>query len=650
MTNLERPFIAPQHILPEITLRAILLSIILAAILAAANTYLALKIGILTSASIPAAVISMGVLRFFKNSNILENNQVQTAASAGEAVAGGIVYTIPALVIINYWSGFSYLENFLIALTGGLLGVLFSIPIRRVLMQESSLKFPEGRAIAELLKVGSHKKFGLREMVWGSGVGGLLELLQSGFKIIAEGTQVFFAKGSSLFGFGVGFSATMLGAGYLIGFTVGISFLIGAIINWVVCLPVLSTFYGLPVEQGNVFNTVMNFAHTKLRYVGIGAMLLAGVYTLLSLAKPFAISLRNTLQLRVIKTQLRTEQDLPLSFIIVGLILLAFALYGLFNHLLPITQLGFATFNVPFIICCILYVLVIGFIFSAICGYFSGMVGVSASPGSAIIIAGMLMVALTLRMLLGEAIMPAKLQSAAAITIILGGIVTGAACIANDNIQDLKVGHLVGSTPRKQQIMLMIGVVVAAAVIPLVMQLLYSVYGIAGSVPRAGMDPALTLPAPPAALMAAVTQAVFNHDLPWEMMGLGMFITALLIGLNHCLKRRGFTISILGVAIGMYLPLTTSMPLFFGGLMAYLVNRKAKQLAPEVKQRGNLLACGLVAGSALMDVLLAIPMALLPNPEILNLMPANLKPLSIIMGVLVILGLTSWFKRLANRG
>jgi putative OPT family oligopeptide transporter len=636
--------------LPEITLRALLLSIILAAILAAANTYLALKIGILTSASIPAAVISMGVLRFFKNSNILENNQVQTAASAGEAVAGGIVYTIPALVIINYWSGFSYLENFLIAITGGLLGVLFSVPIRRVLMQEPTLKFPEGRAIAELLKAGSHKGFGLKEMLWGGGVGGLLELLQSGFKIVAEGAQYFFAKGSTLFGFGIGFSATMLGAGYLVGFTVGISFLVGAIINWVICLPALSTFYAVTVEHNQVTNTVMNFAHIKLRYVGIGAMLLAGVYTLLSLAKPFAVSLRHSLQLKVIKSQIRTEQDLPMSFIIIGLILLSLALYGLFDYLLPITQLGFAAFTVPFIGCCILYVLVIGFIFSAICGYFSGMVGVSASPGSAIIIAGMLMVALTLRMLLGDVAVSAKLQSAAAITIILGGIVTGAACIANDNIQDLKVGHLVGSTPRKQQLMLMLGVVVAAAVIPLVMQLLYKVYGIAGNVPRAGMDPSATLPAPPAALMAAVTQAVFNHDLPWEMMGLGMLIVALLIGINHFLQKHGFNLSILGVAIGMYLPLTTSVPLFFGGLIAYLVNKKTKQQSPEARQRGNLLACGLVAGSALMDVLLAIPMALLPNPDVLNLMPANLKPVSIIMAILLLLGLASWFKRLANRG
>lgn len=634
---------------PEITLRAILLSIVLAAILAAANTYLALKIGILTSASIPAAIISMGILRFFKSSNILENNQVQTAASAGEAVAGGIVYTIPALVILNYWSGFGYVENFLIAIIGGLLGVLFSIPIRRVLMNEPSLRFPEGRAIAELLKAGTNNSFGLKEMLMGSSLGGIIELLQSGLKIIADGSQAFFAKGSTLFGFGVGFSATMIGAGYLIGFGVGFSFLLGAILNWAICLPALSTIYGVVVEPNNITATVMNFAHAKLRYVGIGAMLLAGIYTLLTLVKPFAVSLKNSFKLKLsAKTeQLRTEQDLPLGFILLGLVILSLALYGLLQQLLPIAQLGLAAFSLPLLLACVAYILVIGFIFSTICGYFSGMVGVSASPGSSIIIAGMLLVAFALRYLIGDEAIPLKLQSAAAITIIVGGIVTGAACIANDNVQDLKVGHLVGSTPWKQQVMLMLGVIVAAAVIPLVMQLLYKVYGIAGSMPKAGMDPAASLPAPPAALMAAVTQAVFNHNLPWEMVGVGMGIIGLIIMVNHFLKQRGFTISILGVAIGMYLPLTTSLPLFFGGMIAYFISKK--QTSEQAKQRGNLLACGLVAGAALMDVLLAIPMAILPNLEMLAIMPSKLSPVATILGVVIVIGLGRWFYKISSR-
>ncbi len=311
--------------LPEITLRAVLLAIMLAAVLAAANTYLALKIGILTSASIPAAVIAMGVLRWCKNSNVLENNQVQTAASAGEAVAGGIVYTIPAMIIIHYWQQFSYWENFLIALLGGSLGVFFSIPLRRVLMQEPTLRFPEGRAIAELLQTGREKASGIKEMLWGSGIGALLELLQSGLKIIASGMQLFFVKANCLFGLGIGFSATMLGAGYLIGFRVGLSFLLGAIINWLICLPLLSRLYPVAATSQNVAEMAINIAHAKLRYVGIGAMLLAGIYTLLSLAKPFYHSLRYSLSRKVATTSLTTDRDLPSSIIILGIVGLALA-------------------------------------------------------------------------------------------------------------------------------------------------------------------------------------------------------------------------------------------------------------------------------------------------------------------------------------
>ncbi len=275
------------------------------------------------------------------------------------------------------------------------------------------------------------------------------------------------------------------------------------------------------------------------------------------------------------------------------------------------------------------------------------MVGVSASPGSAIIIAGMLLVALALRWLLAQQdamVQASQLQHAAAVTIILGSLVTGAACIANDNVQDLKVGHILGATPWKQQVMLLLGVLVASAVTPLVMQLLYKVYGIAGNVPNSNMDISASLPAPPAALMAAVTQAVFNHDLPWNMLGLGMMVTLFVIASDYLLSKRGLGLSVLAVAIGMYLPLTTSTPLFLGGLMAY-ISRKGR----GDKQRGSLLACGLVAGSALMDVVLAIPLVVLANPHVLNIMPSSLSFIANALGVLVVLALGFWFYRLAQR-
>ena len=282
-----QPLIRPEENVFELTLRSILLAIILTIILAISNTYLALKLGILTSASIPAAIISMGILRFFKQSTILENNAVQTAASAGEAVAGGIVYTIPALVIIQYWHHFDYLTNFFIAFSGGTLGVLFSIPLRRILVNDKALKFPEGRAIAQVLQ-SSSEKIGIRDIVYGGIIGATLELFQVGFKLIANSWTYWLPIKRSIFGLGAGFSATMIGAGYLIGFDMATSIFLGAIISWLIALPLASHFLPQVLIQPSVAETASFLWNNQLRYLGIGAMLFAGVWTFIKLIKPLA--------------------------------------------------------------------------------------------------------------------------------------------------------------------------------------------------------------------------------------------------------------------------------------------------------------------------------------------------------------------------
>ncbi len=665
----ERPFIPAEQHLPEITVKAVLLAIILAILLAMSNAYLALKIGILTSASIPAAIISMGILRLFRQSNILENNLVQTAASAGEAVAGGIVYTIPALIIIHYWTGFDYLENLLIALTGGILGVLFSIPIRRILVTDKQLRFPEGRAIAEVLKSSVNNVLGLKEMIYGGIVGGLLELTQSGFKVIANSWQLWFVAKRMLFGFGAGFSATMIGAGYLMGFELSLSIFLGAIIGWLICVPVVSVIYPYLGQGSTATAMVMMLWGVKIRYIGIGAMLVAGIWTFLMLLKPFAISIKLSLQ-AIFSRHLpmanlpRTERDMPMSYVLIGIVFFAVVLYVFSSAYLPIAQLGLGVGWTPAIIIgCIVYILIIGFIFSAITGYFSGLVGVSASPGSSIIIAGLLIAAFILLSILkwhfGGLFTPIEIKAAEAITIIVGSIITGIACIANDNIQDLKVGHIVGATPWRQQVMLIIGVIAAAAVIPPIMQMLFNVYGIDGVLPRPGMDPSQSLPAPPAALMAAITQAVFHQNLPWTMMFMGgaVIIAALCLNglMQHYWQKK---ISILGLAIGIYLPVTSSTPLFIGGLIALITHknlqRRSNQLTAEQleikKHRGVLLACGLVAGAAIMDVLLAIPLSLAHDANALSLLTSAWMPFATILGVLSVLGLMGWFYQVVCRG
>lgn len=632
---------------PAAILRVILLAIFLATILAASSTYLALKIGILPSASIPAAILAMAILRLFNSKNIFETNLIQTAASAGEAVAGGIVFTIPALIIIGYWHHFPYWENVAISLLGGLLGILFSIPLRKILIATPQLYFPEAKAIAEILQLGK-KAAHIREMLLGSCLGGILEFAEIGLKVVAASFEKFILVGNStIMGFGIGFSPALLGVGYLIGFNVGLSLFFGALIAWLIILPLLSFFTTLPssinLAEGLAIYT------TDIHYIGLGAMLSAGLWTLLNLLKPFYQSLRLSLigflNASTVKSSLSTEQDLPLPYLLVGLLLVIVSIYCLFNQLLPMQNL--LASPQLFIIGAVIYVLVIGFIFASICGYFSGLVGVTASPGSAIVISGLLLMALILRTLLlfkGE-VLSTQLITASAITIMIGAIVAGAACIANDNIQDLKVGHLIGAAPWQQQLMLILGVIVAALVIPYVMQLLFSVYGLATVLPQGGMDPNLSLPAPPAMMMAGLTQGVFNHDLPWTMFGIGAAIMVILLLLSSFARIK---ISLLGVGMGIYLPLSSSIPLFIGSVFAFFAKiyfqRKSYDISNPKKLNFQqhytvLLACGLVAGAALMDVLLAIPMSVSGNPQFFSIMPAKWQNLANLFGFLSVLGL-----------
>lgn len=657
----DTPLIPASRKVAELSFRVVILAVILTILLAMTNAYLALKLGILTSASIPAAILSMGILRFFKSATVLENNAVQTAASAGEAVAGGIVYTIPALIIIGFWNQFSYFTNFFIAVSGGILGVLFSIPLRRILVNDSTLKFPEGRAIAEVLK-SSTERVGINDIFIGGAVGAILELFQLGFKIFASGWNYWFMVKRSLFGLGAGFSATMIGSGYLIGYDMAASIFLGAVISWVLVLPIVSQFYPEFLNHYPIEQAASLLWNSKMRYLGIGAMLFAGIWTFINLIKPLSRNLMQTyhhfLQKKTRGTnRLRTDKDIPMPFILIGVGLMAVALLIFFQWVFPLSPIGFShTFALFTVLFSVLYVLVVGFLFSVITAYFSGMVGVTASPGSSVVIAGMLFAAWLLFTMINHSLpLPLssdQLKAAEAITIIIGSIVTGIAAIANDNTQDLKVGQLVGATPWKQQLMLLLGVVISAMVIPPVMQLLFNVYGIAGVMPHEGMDVAQSLPAPTAALMAAITEAVFRNSLPWSIMLAGAGIILVIILLDVILQLKRFIrLSILGVAIGMYLPLSSSIPLFIGGLIALLVKKRLKRLPVSFEeqayrqQKGILIACGLVAGSAIMDVLLAIPFSIFQNPNVLQLVGPHWQTSGVYLAILSTFILAGWIYR-----
>lgn len=648
--------------LAELTFRSIILAIVLTVVLALSNAYLALKLGILTSASIPAAILSMGILRFFKRPSILENNAVQTAASAGEAVAGGIVYTIPALIIIQYWNHFDYFTNFFIAAAGGILGVLFSIPLRRVLVNDASLKFPEGKAIAEVLKSSTNQSFGIKDIFLGGALGGLLELFQTGFKLIASNWSFWFSTKRTLFGFGLGFSPTMIGAGFLVGPEMAFSIFLGAVISWLIATPIVSTFYPEIISQHTASDAANLLWNSQMRYLGIGAMLFAGIFTFFKLIKPLIKSI--SLSFQSFKKEEykrhnlpRTDKDIPLGFILIAVFFVLIGLYVFFSSIFPLSTVGLDGHKGSLVtLGLVFYVLIIGFLFSVMTAYFSGMVGVTASPGSSVVIAGMLLAAWILLTIVNHhlplPLTDIQLKAAEAITIIIGSVVTGIAAIANDNTQDLKVGQLVGATPWKQQLMLLMGVVVSALVIPPVMQILFEVYGIAGIMPHPGMDISQSLPAPTAALMAAITEAVFQNTLPWTMMLVGATIIIAIILINRLFKiEKYIKLSILGIAIGMYLPLASSLPLFLGGMLAVIVHRKLNKITKSEKlkelgkQRGTLIACGLVAGSALVDVVLAIPFSILHSPDALNLVGEGWQPYALAFAFISTIALALWVRK-----
>jgi putative OPT family oligopeptide transporter len=647
--------ISGQERTSEISFRVIVLTVVLALILAVANTYLALKIGTVTSASIPAAILSMGILRFFKNTTILEHNLIQTGASAGEAVAGGIVFTIPALVILNYWHGFPYFFNFFIALLSSFSGIFLSIPLRKYLMNDSTLRFPEGRAVAEVLKTGDQQGKGFRDLIVGAGLAAFLEFLQSS-KILASSVTIYKTIGGLVTGASVGFSVILMGAGYLMGWDVALSMIIGSLFTWTLGLLFLSGYDHSAIVSLSATQAFSNVLNNHLREIGVSAMLLTGFITLLNLVKPVFTGLNQAIKQAKKQEKstkiLLTERDFPFSVVFYGLLICFIGMGILLFNFVPPHILHFSGLNTPELFALlVIYLLILGFILSATAGYFSGLVGVTVSPGSAFVIAAMLLSAVLVKFLMSNQLGGPNLlleTTGAGITILLGALLTGMACIANDNMQDLKVGQLVGSTPWKQQLMLLLGALIASAVVPLVMQLLFQTYGIGGVVPRAGMNLTETLPAPPAAVMAMLAKGVFQGGLDWPYFLMGIGWVAILCVIKLIFKQYNITLSLLAMAIGVYLPMATASALFIGGFIAWAGARDKNLSASHIihqRQKGYLIACGVVIGAILTDVLWAIVAAFSSSANAYEIHSSLWVLPSYILGILAIVIFIRWWLR-----
>jgi putative OPT family oligopeptide transporter len=630
----------PQSSPPQLTFRAVVLAIVLAVVLSAANAYLGLFAGLTIATAIPAAVVSMGVLRLLGGGTILENNIVQTGASAGSSIAAGVIFTIPALVILGYWQDFRYSWVLAIAGLGGLLGVLFSVPLRRTMIVEEPLPFPEGKAAAEVLKAGENPGPGLKILGFSAALGAVIKAAAaSGMKLIPDTAASAGFFGKYLGYMGTNLSPALLGVGYIVGLNIGIVVLSGSILSWHIAIPIYHTFFlnsdpalAASIASAGVEDAAGAIWSAKIRYLGVGAMLIGGVWTLFSLRKSLLSGVRSGIAAArkgAGDNIAETDRDLPMKWMLIALVAFVIPLAFLYQAIV-----NDWTVSIPMTI----IMIVAGFLFVSVSAYLAGLVGSSNNPVSGITIATILFASVVLMFLLGR---DSPIGAVAAIMI--GAVVCCAAAVGGDNLQDLKAGYIVGATPWKQQLMLGIGAFSCALIMAPVLNLLSQAYGIGPPTP----EHPNSLAAPQATLMASVARGMFGGVLPWNIIAIGAVVGAAIIAFDEVLKARGskFRVPVLAAAIGIYLPLELMVPIFLGGLLSYLVERRHGMVGADDDARdrlhrpGTLFAAGLITGEALMGILIAIPIVATGRPDVIAL-PENLQ-FGEMLG-LAILAVVAW--------
>ncbi|WNL45416.1 oligopeptide transporter, OPT family [Dyella sp. BiH032] len=648
----------------ELTVRGVVIGVVITLLFTAANVFFGLKAGLTFATSIPAAVISMAILRNFKGSTIQENNVVQTIASAAGTLSS-IIFVLPGMIMIGWWTGFPFWTSFAVCALGGVLGVMYSIPLRRALVTNSDLPYPEGIACAEVLKVGSadeHEaagsveegRAGLMAVLWGSITSAVFAVVVA-TQVFAADVISYFRVGSkgSVSGFDFNLSFALFAIGHLVGLSVGIAMLIGALIGWGWGVP----FYS-PFEQvaGGVAELAQATWSHKVRFVGAGAIGVSAIWTLAKLVKPVISGLTSAMAASRVRkagkadTLPRTEQDIPIG--IVGLITLAcfvpiawllgyFAnTSGLGDHLAVLAVGGVA------------YVVLMGFFVSTVCGYMAGLIGSSNSPLSGVGI--LVVIGAALLLVAGvKPYVPAEAGKAlVAFALFTTAVIFTVAAIANNNLQDLKTGQLVDATPWRQQVALVIGVVAGAAVIPPVLDLLNKAYGFAG-VP--GVGPA-ALPAPQAGLISALAQGVITNNIDWSLIEVGIGIGVCLIVIDEVLARTTkMRIPPLAVGLGIYLPTASTLMVVVGSVVGWFFDRRADRgPKPEAtKQLGVLLASGLIVGESIIGVVIAAIVAFSGKGTPLALVPPSFANAAEVLGgvafIAVIAVLYRWVARLARR-
>lgn len=634
----------------ELTLRGILLGGAITLLFTAANVYLGLKIGLTFATSIPAAVISMAVLRAFRGSSILENNIVQTVASAAGTLAA-IIFVLPGLVMVGYWQGFPFLTTAAITATGGVLGVMFSVPLRRALVVDTDLPYPEGRAAAEVLKVGEESRTGGADSAKGLSAILASTLASAGFailtqtKLVAAEAATFFRVGAGATGVVGGLSFALLGAGHLIGLSAGLAILAGVAIGWWIVLPILTA---AAPQAGDVAQWANTVFRNDVRFFGAGVIGVAAIWTLVRIAGPVAGGLRASLAAsrgaRGMGVALE-ERDLPFAVIAGGTLAVLVPIALLLHGVLAGGPLAGSAWLL--IAASLLFVLVVGLVIAAVCGYMAGLIGASNSPVSGI---GILSVIAASLMLVGWFRRGGGAEETSALVayaLIVTGIVFGVATISNDNLQDLKTGQLVGATPWKQQVALVIGVGFGSLVVPPVLQLLYTSFGFAG-MPGAGAN---ALAAPQAALISALAQGVLGGDLNWTMIGWGAATGVAIIAVDELLGRMGrMRLPPLGVGLGIYLPMAATLTVVVGTVIGHFYDRWADGRADVegTKRLGVLTATGMIVGESLWNVVFAGIVYEASNDAPLALVDGFETP-ALIAGTLLFAAIAWWLYRRTRR-
>lgn len=644
--------------LRELTVRAVIIGGLITLVFTAANVYLGLKVGLTFATSIPAAVISMAILRKFAGHTIQENNIVQTIASAAGTLSA-IIFVLPGLVMVGWWSGFPYWTTLFVCALGGVLGVMYSIPLRRALVTGSDLPYPEGVAAAEVLRVGDdsseeanheENKLGLRVIIAGALASAAYSLLAA-MKGVASTLMKVFKVGGGGSMVGTSMSLALIGVGHLVGPAVGISMIVGVIISFGFLLPHFSSAALAADPAGALAEVVPSTFTSDVRFVGAGTMAVAAVWTLLKIIGPIIKGIKDSL----VSSRTRqageevplTERDIPFN-VVIGVIIAAMipigALLYLFIHGTEISH------HTPTLVALsVIFVLLIGLIVASVCGYMAGLIGASNSPISGVGIIVVLASALLIKLFTGNE-SSTNAPALVAYTLFTSAVVFGIATISNDNLQDLKTGQLVGATPWKQQVALVIGVVFGSIVIPPIMQLMLDGFGFVG-MPGAGEN---ALAAPQAALLSSVANGIFGNSLDWSRIGLGALIGVAVIVVDEVLRRTtAYSLPPLAVGMGMYLPVTLTVMIPLGAFLGrgYDMWAAKQKNADAAKRLGVLMATGLIVGESLFGVLNAAIIGATSDEEALALFDLGGAEnwIGAIVFIALIVGLYRWAQSQSKR-